>query len=466
MDVRRSRTRARVAAGFAVTALLLAACGSDDDKSAQSAPSTTATAAPTSSAGTASSAAPAATTTPESNESASTASSEPGSTGASASSAPEGSVSAQSGDPLKIGYIAPVGTTVLNFDFAVAAAQAAVIGINSRGGINGRPAELVFCNEKNDPNEAARCAQQMIDEGVIATAATLSLGGAAAIDTAMTEKGIPQINTFASSAPDYNPTGTAFMMNASTIGSALGLVKAAAEDGHKKIALVRLEGAFNQPTADAFKQFLPGYGVELVKDIQVPASTTDLAPVAQEVSDAGADFVVSVAATKEGPLLLALQQLGVDVEVGFTDGAFSTDQVKSLGDLLEGSYFAAPVPPLNADLPGVKQFLSDMDAARAAGVENAGEDLVRNNSMRVWDAVVAVADVANQSGATDSASLLKALKSGDTFTLAFDPPWTPSQAGPENWKGVSRPWVWTSVMHDGKLELRGDGPVNVFPTAG
>jgi len=328
-----------------------------------------------------------------------------------------------------------------------------------------RPASA-NCNEKNDPNEAARCAQQMIDEGVIATAATLSLGGSGAIDAAMTDAGIPQINTFASSAPDYNPTGTGFLMNASTIGSALGFVAAAVQDGHKKIALVRLAGAFNQPTADALQQFVPGYGAELVADIQVPASTTDLAPVAQQIKDSGADFVASVAATKEGPLLLALQQLGVDVEIGFTDGAFSADQVTSLGDLLDGSYYGAPVPPLNADLPGVKLFQSDMDAARAAGVDNADEALVRNNSLRVWDVVMAVAAVANQSGATDAASLLEALRSRDSFQLTFEPEWMPTQAGPEGWAGVSRPWVWTSTMHDGELQLRGDGPINVFNTAG
>lgn len=436
-----------------VSALFVAACGSDHSNSAASTsasvanPTATSSAAPTS---------PSATASTDASSS----------TDASASTAAQGSTPAPSGDPIKIGIIEPVETTILNFNYAVAAANAAVIGINSRGGINGRPAALVFCNEKNDPNEAARCAQQMIDEGVVATAATLSLGGGSAIDAALTQAGIPQINTFASSAPDYNPTGTGYLMNAATIGSVLGYVAAAAQDGHKKIALVRLEGAFNQPVADALKQFVPGYGAELVADIQVPASTTDLAPVAQKIKDSGADFVASVASTKEGPLLLALQQLGVNVKVGFTDGAFSADQVSSLGDLLEGSYFGAPVPPLDADVPSVKLFLGDMDAARAQGVENADEKLVRNNSLRVWDAVMTVAAVANQSGASDAASLLKALKSGASFKLAFEPDWTPSQAGPNGWAGVSRPWVWTSTMEGGKLKLRGDGPINVFAPAG
>src|SRR5205823_11390680 len=98
-------------------------------------------------------------------------------TSAAASSTP----AVPTGTPIKIGLIEPVGTTLLNFDYGVAAPQGAAIGINGKGGINGHPVQIDFCNEKNDPNEAARCAQQMVSDKVMATAATLSLSGGSAI---------------------------------------------------------------------------------------------------------------------------------------------------------------------------------------------------------------------------------------------------------------------------------------------
>ena len=368
------------------------------------------------------------------------------------------------GDPVKIGYIAPVGTTILNFDFGVAAARAAVIGINDRGGINGRPAELVFCNEKNDPNEAARCAQQMIDEGVIATAATLSLTGGLAIDAALGEAGIPQIGNFATQAAEFNSPNI-YLLDASTLGSLLGIVAQANADGYEKVALVRLEGAFNQLVADTFKTAVPALGPEYVGDVVVPASATDLASVTQQLSNLGADFVVCVVATKEAPLLQAANQLGAEYNFGFTDGAFTQDQIASLGELVEDVILAAPVPPLTAteEFPAIAQMLDDLAAAREAGVEAADEDLIRSNSLRIWFAVQAVAAVANQSGAVDAGSLRDALESGKSFDLPIDPAWTPTTPGPEGFSEVSRPYAYASVMTDGEPVLAQPEPFNVFP---
>src|SRR5207248_6653039 len=131
------------------------------------------------------------------------------------------------------------------------------------------------CNEKNDPNEAARCAQQMVSDKVMATAATLSLSGGSAIDSALTQAGIAQVGNIASQAAEFNSPNI-YMLDGSTLGSLLAVVAQANDKGYHKIALVRLEGAFTQLIGDAFKTAVPALGPQYLGEIVVPASTTDL----------------------------------------------------------------------------------------------------------------------------------------------------------------------------------------------
>src|SRR5437867_1744571 len=69
---------------------------------------------------------------------------------------------------IKVGFIGANGTAVANWPHATAEAKAAVRGWNSRGGLHGHKLELVYCNDKNDPNLGIACARQMVKEKVIA----------------------------------------------------------------------------------------------------------------------------------------------------------------------------------------------------------------------------------------------------------------------------------------------------------
>ena len=59
---------------------------------------------------------------------------------------------------VKLGVIAPEGVST-NYPGSQAAAKAAIAGLNARGGLSGHPVELVYCNDKGDPNIATQCAR-------------------------------------------------------------------------------------------------------------------------------------------------------------------------------------------------------------------------------------------------------------------------------------------------------------------
>src|SRR5205085_11064893 len=182
---------------------------------------------------------------------------------------------------------------------------------------------------------------------VLATAGNLSITAGPVVASTLNAAGIPQVGTIAGTSQELsNPD--VYLLDAGTLGSMLAMVRSANDAGLKKVALVRLDSPATQLIDTTFKSMLPRFGSTYTGAFAVPSSATDLASVAQQVKTSGADFVAVVAATKEIPLLRAAKQLGVTAHFGFTDGAFTPQQISDNKDLLEGVTLASPVPPLTA----------------------------------------------------------------------------------------------------------------------
>ena len=368
-----------------------------------------------------------------------------------------------SGEPILIGMIAPVGTAGFNFGPEVAAARAAVRGINEEGGIGGRPVELAFCNDGNEPNVSARCAQEMVDKGVIATAGNLNITSGAVVTTTLEEAGIPQIGTIALALEEFtNPA--MFLLDGGSAGSFGAIAIKAIDLGYTRIGLVNRDIPASLITADLVEELVPLHGAEYVGEVRVATSATDLAPVAQEMIDLGADFVIVQLGGQETALLQAANQLGAEYEFGFTDSAFTAEQVETLGALLDNTVLSGPTPPLRAadEFPAVAEVIEELEAEHAAGNDEASLDNATGNSMRVWMAVKTVADAANQLGATDATSLLEALNSGATVETRMGDSWDPTRAGPEGFDRVSRPLAYAFVLIGGEAVFDTTEPYDVY----
>src|SRR5690349_18557209 len=81
------------------------------------------------------------------------------------------------GPPIKVLVSAPVNAAAYATPEVLDTVQAGVDGINRRGGINGSPVELSTCDNGNDPNKAAQCAQQAVREGAVAMIGSYALLG-------------------------------------------------------------------------------------------------------------------------------------------------------------------------------------------------------------------------------------------------------------------------------------------------
>lgn len=82
-----------------------------------------------------------------------------------------GSTVALTGTPIPIGWMGPVNTSTagLSFPEVQQSMQVAVDAVNAAGGVGGRPLKLYTCDDQNDPNQAATCASQLINQDKVVT---------------------------------------------------------------------------------------------------------------------------------------------------------------------------------------------------------------------------------------------------------------------------------------------------------
>lgn len=88
-----------------------------------------------------------------------------------------------SGEPFKVGVITSEGVSGIDLPDIANGAEAGTEYVNKElGGIGGRPLEAVICNGMAGPAENAACAQQFVEEGVLAVAG---------LDPAWGDNGLP-----------------------------------------------------------------------------------------------------------------------------------------------------------------------------------------------------------------------------------------------------------------------------------
>ncbi|MFN0027064.1 MAG: ABC transporter substrate-binding protein [Acidimicrobiales bacterium] len=92
-----------------------------------------------------------------------------------------GAGKAATGEPIKVMTEAPIDTSFTPYPNIRDAAKFYAQWVNENGGINGRPLEVIFCDDKNDPNEALNCARKAVEEKVVANVGSFTIDVSRAI---------------------------------------------------------------------------------------------------------------------------------------------------------------------------------------------------------------------------------------------------------------------------------------------
>jgi branched-chain amino acid transport system substrate-binding protein len=289
-----------------------------------------------------------------------------------------GPASAQSGEPIKIGYsMALTGGLAPNGKSALVAQKIWEEEVNTKGGMLRRPVKLVYYDDKSSPAEVPPIYTKLLDvdkvDLIIGPYATAQIAPAMPIviqkkKTFITLLGLavnsefdyPNYFAMIPSGPDAKPAFTKGFFD----------VAMAQAQKPQSVAIVAADQEFSRNGADGARENAKKAGLKIVYDKTYPPSTADYAPIVRAVAASNPDLMVICSYPPDSVgMVRAINEIGYKPKMvgGGMVGLQATAIKTQLGALLNGfvNYdFWLPVPKM--EFPGVLDLIKRYQA-RAAG---------------------------------------------------------------------------------------------------
>jgi branched-chain amino acid transport system substrate-binding protein len=293
---------------------------------------------------------------------------------------------ARAADPIKIGFgIAQTGGLSANGKPALLAIQIWKDDINKKGGLLGRPVELVFYDDKTDPATVPGIYTKLLDVDKV----DLIISGygtnliAPLLPIAM-ERKLTLMGMFGLANNEKYKYPNYFQIQPAgpdpQISTAIGFFELAAKQNPKPqtVAIVGADAEYPQNAMVGARELIKRFGFKTVYDKNYPPSTTDYTPIARAIKATNPDivFIASYPPDSVG-MLRAAHEVGLQPKImgGGMVGLMSTTIMQSMGPMLNGivNYdFWAPEPTF-MKIAGVQEFLKEYQArAEKAGVDPLG----------------------------------------------------------------------------------------------
>jgi ABC-type branched-subunit amino acid transport system substrate-binding protein len=353
------------------------------------------------------------------------------------------------GPPITMMIVAPVETVFQSQPEAYAGAQAAANAVNKAGGIQKRPLQLLFCDDKGTPTGAVACAQQAVAKKVTAVQMTINFGSQ--VYPILKEAGIPAIGNNPFTAADLtDPMSFPMVPGSNIYHSAVPFLVAQAKKNSLAVASYDIASALNN--VKIMQDSSVRASINYKGTATFPATTTDWAPIVQRLKNFDADAIEFVTAGGAvPPILQSAQQFGLKALWVLNPTAASPQIIDAAKGLLEGALVVSPLPGIDAS-PRFKIFHKEMDAAGKAGVNYT--DRRATISAISWLAVKGLAAIGNQmKKPVTSANLIAEMNKAKNIDVGPGViKWSPGVAGPSDFPRLSNGIIWP-------LKVKGSGLV-------
>ena len=243
------------------------------------------------------------------------------------------------GTPIKIGTINQDTGAAGAFPELTVADKVAFEFINSElGGLDGHPLELVPCDTAFDPNKSLACAQQMVDEGVVAVVGGIDIWGDGI--EVLENNGIPYVGGIPVS---FNAARSpvSFQFSGGIWGAVLGEANYAVETlGADSIVIIHAEFPPITDAAEYGKRYLDSVGVDY-QIITVPPIGADMVAAMNQAAESEPDAIIALTADSGCvPTIRTAQQLELEATLMLTGACAAPNIIESAGeDAVEGLIF-------------------------------------------------------------------------------------------------------------------------------
>ncbi|MDT3445772.1 MULTISPECIES: ABC transporter substrate-binding protein [unclassified Pseudofrankia] len=278
------------------------------------------------------------------------------------------------GAPVNIGVISDGATAADDNTFELDVAKAVATYVDEhKGGIGGRPIKLFVCQAKGDPGTGTDCANQMVQNNVVATA----IGQSAVIANIwkpLHDAGIPMV-LYGSSDPNVlSDHDTAFTLINPVAQLASLPISVAKKNNLSKVTVVVVD----VPAATAFYTTVaPGIfekeGIKL-DVVKVPLGAPDIAPQMQQIVSGGSTEVQILGNDMTCiPAIKNLHLLGFTGPISVISACVTDAMRKALsGKDIKGVSVSATAPIGAEKDPGFQLYTAILDKYHkgSVGTEN------------------------------------------------------------------------------------------------
>ncbi len=292
---------------------------------------------------------------------------------------------AQAAEPIKIGFgMALTGALAGNGKAALMAIQMWAEDVNRKGGLLGRPVELVYYDDQTKPATVPGIYAKLLDvDRVHFIVSGYGTNVIAPLIPIAMERGLVVLGLFGMANnekfryPNYfsiMPVGPEPMLDWSR-----GFFEVAVKQSPKPqtVALVGGDAEYPHNALSGAREHARRLGLKVVYDGKYPPSTVDFTPVVRAIKAANPDIVyVASYPPDTAGMVLAAHEVGLRPKMfggGMVGLQFAALQTK-LGPKLNGIVnYELWVPEPTLDFPGIKDFLRRYQAqAEKGGVDPLG----------------------------------------------------------------------------------------------
>jgi branched-chain amino acid transport system substrate-binding protein len=292
---------------------------------------------------------------------------------------------ARAAEPIRIGFgMALTGPLAANGKSALLAMKIWEADTNAKGGLLGRPVQLVYYDDQSNPSTVPGLYTKLLDvdkvELIVGGYATNMLAPAMPVVmqhnkvfvglmglAVNTEFGYPKYFAMIPSGPEPKTA-----LTTDFFGLAL-----AQNPKPRTVAIVAADAEFSRNASDGARENAKKAGLRIVYDRTYPPSTTDFAPIVRAIQAANPDLVVICSYPLDSVgMVRAVNEIGLKPKMigGAMVGLQATTFKTQLGPLLNGfvNYdFWLPAPSM--EFPGVMDLIRKYQAQAASeGVDPLG----------------------------------------------------------------------------------------------
>jgi branched-chain amino acid transport system substrate-binding protein len=363
-------------------------------------------------------------------------------------------VTAQQAEPVKIGVIQPLsGPVAASGNYVRMGAEIGRDWINGRGGVLGRPIQLLIEDNKSDPKEAATAAEKLIvrDKVPVIMGAWGSSMTLAAMPK-LEEYGVPMV-VETSSAASITKRGNPWVFRISPPSEmeAIGLEKYVRDLAIRQADFLAVNTDWGRGAVTAFGDLLKRSGATVSATEFMDQAATDMNAQITKIKAGGSDTLFLTTSVEQITLVLKqAQEQRLARKIITTGGSSSPSQlIKQAGAAAEGTYhilfFLPWFPEAMPDGRLAKAFVEEW-AKRGHPFDGLTE------GFRGHDGVLTAAEAIKLAGKPDPKAVRDAL--WKVNVMGVNGPIQFEKDGPVGKEsGQSRPSIFIVEIKDGKIAL-------------